>query len=665
MSDVFKFKRIQTKIFVSFLLIVLIPLVGLSAVLYVIATQFLETQLINHQRQTIELVSDIIQSTLDDAYDITTYISNNETIQELLSQPNNASFTEIQNTMFDYLSNLKRAKTFISFLIIYGDNGFVFRDFDYHYREVLPYDEFKSSSTYIATAAKNGEVHLEYSSAPLFTYGHMYNDVLFGRQIRSLYDKDRKLGMLFMGINREALRDKIKDVYISRNTSIYIFDDNYHLLAGQEHDKALTELINDNLEVKQQLLHPRQPNIRLLGGNYYVSASSIEPYDWTVVSLSPFSEVREQRRIMLNITVILSFALLLIVALISAVLSRSITMPIKTLLKSMSNFKRGDFNQKVGVASQDEIGLLSNKYNEMVAELNELIQKVYVSQTNQKIIELKTLQAKIEPHFLYNTLDYIFFNAKLKGDEETAEVAYSLSELFRISLSKGKDYYQIADEIKLIQAYVRIQHARFPNRFQPVWDIDPEIRPYWTLKLLLQPLVENAILHAFDGTKPGVLKISGKMKKEEIEWIVEDNGIGMPEAQVRQLLQSGTAGQTDLPDAGGASEQGQAETAQTARQPTAAFDDRLTDRNVAERTNTAGESGIRDIPAPLRQGRNGTSRAAGYGIRNVNERLTMLFGPKYRLRIESRPNEGTKVCVRIPKVASEEQWRLLYESHGH
>jgi len=650
-----KFKRIQTKIFVSFLLIVLIPLVSLSAVFYVIATKFLETQLINHQRQTIELVSDIIQSTLDDAYDITTYISNNETIQELLSQPGSASFTEIQNIMFDYLSNLKRAKTFISFLVIYGDNGFVFRDFDYHFREVVPYEEFKSTSTYIATAAKNGEVHLEYSSAPLFTYGYMYNEVLFGRQIRSLYDKDRKLGMLFMGINRESLRDKIKDIYISRNTSIYVFDDNYHLLAEQEHDKKLTELISDNLDVKERLLHPLDPSVRLLGSNYYVSASIVEPYNWTVVSLSPFSEVREQRRIMLNITVILSLTLLLIVALISAVLSRSITSPIKTLLKSMSNFKRGDFNQKVGVNSQDEIGLLGNKYNEMVAELNELIQKVYISQTNQKMIELKTLQAKIEPHFLYNTLDYIFFNAKLKGDEETAEVAYSLSELFRISLSKGKDYYQIDDEIKLIQAYVRIQHARFPNRFQPVWDIEPEIRSYWTLKLLLQPLVENAILHAFDGTRAGVLKISGALKDDVIEWIVEDNGKGMTEKQVKQLLQSGSAAPMRDTETVGAAAGGRAVTAER--------------MSGAERTGAKpftgepAESGGMETAG--RESQSEKTHAAGYGIRNVNERLTMLFGPEYRLHIESRPNEGTKVLIRIPKVASEEQWRLLYESHGH
>jgi two-component system sensor histidine kinase YesM len=594
------FKRLQTKIFVYFIILVLIPLLCLGTFSYVIATKFLEEQLVQHQTQTIGLVAGNIKSILDDAKDITSYIASNETLQTLLSQPKTDSLTHSQKVMFDYLSNLKNAKSFISFLVVYGENGFVLGDFTDHYRQMVSYEELKNSGIYNATAAKDGQVHWESSSSALFIYGHNYKENMIGRRIVSIYDRDQKLGMLFMGLKRESMDAIIANIKIGTSTNIFLFDDNYNLVASKRQDNNIESTIEQNLILKKQILNTNQTAIlRLNDKDYFVSSATMEPYKWNVVSLTPLGEVRTQHEIVLRITLISSLSLLLLVGLISAFLSRSITLPVKNLLRSMNNFKRGDFNQKVEVSSQDEIGTLSQKYNEVVVELNELIQKVYISQTHQKMIELKTLQAQIEPHFLYNTLDFIFLNSKINGDDQSAEVVHSLSELFRISLNQGKDYYKLENEMNQIKAYIRIQHARFPHRFRPEYDIDPDIEPYYTMKLLLQPIVENALIHAFERKKTqGVLRITGRKLDEKIMLTVEDDGCGMPEAHIRALL-----------------------------------------------SGSMRENG-------------------GYGVKNVNERLTMLFGADYSLRIESIEGQGTKVTIYLPLIESEEKWRLLHESYG-
>ncbi|NOU91703.1 HAMP domain-containing protein [Paenibacillus sp. LMG 31456] len=598
----FAFKRLQTKLFVLIVMLVLIPVAGLGVYSYFISTKSLEEQTIQNQSQTIQLVGNNIKSMLDDARDISGYVTTNETIQTLLNQPYSLSVTNSQKIMFDYLSNLKVAKKYISFMVIYGENDYMFRDFADYYRQVVSYNELKDSPVYMVTAARDGEAHLEYSSSPLFIYSHNYNEIMMGRRIISSYDPDKKLGMLFMGIKKDAMRNAIKDIQISKTTNLLLFDDNYHLIASKLDEKEMDAQLNDNLERKKQLSTSKETYIYTIGSKQYLASSApIEPYNWYIVSLTPIEDIQKQHGIVLRITLILSLSLLLIVVIISALLSRSITSPIKNLLRSMNNFKRGDFNQNVEVISQDEIGLLTQKYNEMVIELNDLIQKVYVSQTNQKIIELRTLQTQIEPHFLYNTLDFIFFNSKMNGDDQTAQVVHALSELFRISFNRGNDYYKLEHEIKQIQAYVRIQHARFPNRFTAEFDIDPMIECFYTMKLLLQPIVENAILHAFDKklNRPGILRITGVIETDHIRLTVEDNGCGMAPDQIEKLL---------------------------------------------------------TIPK---------HSTGGYGIRNVNERLQMMFGPDYALHISSAPNEGTIVSLRLPLVESEQKWRLLYENHGH
>lgn len=597
-----RFKRLQSKLFVYFLGLVLIPVVSLGFFSYWISTGIMEQQFSENQRQSVKLIGNHIKLMLNDARDISEYIISNETIQNTLKQPNPSTLNDAQKILFDYLSNLKQAKSYITFIVVYGENGFLFRDFKEFYRQVIDYNHFKSTNTYLATAAHEGEAYWEFSSSSLFIYSGVYPELMIGRRITNVYDPDDKLGMLFMGFSRDALQETIHDSGIAETHDIFIFDDNFHLVTSSNPDRAISSYLDSNLNFKRKLFEKDHADIYEVNHKKYLVANAlIEDYNWNVISFTPVENIERQINIVLRTTIVLTISLIAVIAALSVVLSSSITSPIKRLLQSMNNFKRGNFNQQVEVKSRDEIGMLGAKYNDMVTELNSLIQKVYISKTNQKIIELRTLQTQIQPHFLYNTLDFIFLNAKMHGDEQTSEVVHALSQLFRLSLNKGQDYYKVGDEIEQIRAYVQIQHARFPNRFDPHFEIDPETLDWYTLKLLLQPIVENAILHAFhpDLPRPGRLLIRSRLERDCIQFQVEDNGVGMKPAQIEELL------------------------------------------SVPENSH------------------------GGYGVRNVNERLQMLFGKAYALRIESKLEEGTTVTVKIPLVKSEEEWRKLYEVDRH
>lgn len=602
MQPLFSFRKLQNRLFLYFLLLVLIPLITLGCFSYLMATRFLEEDTVHSQEQTMTLIAGNIGMLLNDAADITSYIANNESLRLLLDPASEPAPSNGTNAAAAYLDNINKAKSYITFLVIYGENGFVYRDFSQFFREIVPYSDLLESPVYIATASKDGDAHWTFSSAPIFSFGHSYNEIMIGRRLVDIYDRDQKLGMLFMGVDRDAIAHIIEPIQIAGSTNIFVFDGNYNIVAGKHEDEDLNTALEDDLKLKEELFQAAKPIELQIGGKSYLASSArIDPYEWHAVSLTPISVIKQQHGIMLKVTLALAIVLLITVGLISAWLSKSITSPIKKLLKSMSNFKRGDFNQNVEVASRDEIGLLSQKYNEMVSETNDLIQKVYVSQTHQKMIELKTLQTQIQPHFLYNTLDFIFLNSKMNGDEETAKVVQSLSELFRLSLNRGKDYYTVNQEMNQIKAYIHIQHARFPNRFRPEYDVDTGIGGYYTMKLLLQPIVENAILHAFHlpSNRNGILRISARREGDGLVFEVRDNGCGMGSEQAKQLLEA---------------------------------------------------------PA---------SAGGGYGIRNVNERLTMMFGKPFGLQIDSELGQGTRVILKIPLIESEQDWRLLYENHGH
>ena len=262
--------------------------------------------------------------------------------------------------------------------------------------------------------------------------------------------------------------------------------------------------------------------------------------------------------------------------------SRIFTRKIEELTRNMDKVNHGSREVTVSSDSEDEVGILINSFRRMMDEINRLIDEVYVNKIALKEYELKALQAQINPHFLYNTLSMMNWMAIRSGQMDISKVTLALSTFYRTALSKGEDMVTVENCIRNMEAYLEIQLTMHDNNFTVEWETDPEIKNEKMPKLLLQPVVENAIEHGIDEKEEGDKKISLSFKGvgDDVVITVRDNGMGMEQEKAETLV---------------------------------------------------------------------TYQAKGYGLKNVNDRIRLLYGEEYGIRIFSAPGEGTNVVMRFPK----------------
>ena len=262
--------------------------------------------------------------------------------------------------------------------------------------------------------------------------------------------------------------------------------------------------------------------------------------------------------------------------------SRLFTRKIEELTRNMDRVNHGSREVTVTSDSGDEVGILIRSFRRMMDEINRLIDEVYVNKLSLKEYELKALQAQINPHFLYNTLSAINWMALKGGQKEISRVTLALSAFYRTALSKGEDMVTVENCIRNMEAYLEIQLVMHDNDFTVEWDVDESIKNEKMPKLLLQPVVENALEHGLDEKEEGErkLKLSFLDMDQEMLIMVQDNGPGMEQEKADTLV---------------------------------------------------------------------TYQAQGYGLKNVNDRIRLLYGEDYAVRNFSRPGEGTKVEMRFPK----------------
>lgn len=282
----------------------------------------------------------------------------------------------------------------------------------------------------------------------------------------------------------------------------------------------------------------------------------------------------------LCVTIVISIGL-------SMLTVQSVTRPIKKLCAQARKVAKGDFTAKTKIETVDEIAVLTDSFNDMTAEIGVLVENIKRQEKNLRITESKLMQAQINPHFLYNTLDTIMWLAEAKKTEEVVSMVGSLSEFFRTTLSKGKDYITVKEEKSHIESYLEIQQFRYQDIMDYEIEIGEELYQYSIPKLTLQPLVENALYHGIKNKRGrGMIRITGWKEEQKIYFKVEDNGIGMSRNNLKQLQKSicGTDGEVDN---------------------------------------------------------------SGFGLANVNQRLQYYYGEEYGVFFDSEENEGTVATVII------------------
>ena len=329
------------------------------------------------------------------------------------------------------------------------------------------------------------------------------------------------------------------------------------------------------------------------GSSRFVTIKSIGYTGWKVVGVTP-ENVVTLNTIKTRLFIVFIIALILfILALINSYISSRITNPITELEKSVGILEEGNLDVPVYAGGSYEIQHLGKSIGDMAAQIRLLMKDIVTEHEAKRKQEFDTLQSQINPHFLYNTLDIIVWMIENEQKAEAVKAVTALARFFRISLSKGKSIITVRDELEHVRNYLMIQHMRFKNKFTYEIQAEDGVLELASLKLMLQPLVENAIYHGME-FMDGDGEILLKVWKEEgdLYFSVIDNGLGMTEEQVGNLF--------------------------------------------------TGASHV------------DSKRGSGIGVKNVNERIKLYFGEKYGLSIESEPDEGTTVKIHLPVVTYSE-----------
>lgn len=326
-------------------------------------------------------------------------------------------------------------------------------------------------------------------------------------------------------------------------------------------------------------------------GNAMCTILTLDRTGWRVIGVSYLDEVNATRDRTLS-SVLLTTLLCCagVAVLIAVIFSQIITKPVKSLIGAMRGFEEHPENYRYSPAPIHiaELQLISDSFGQMAWIVQSLMEKTRNEEALLRKTELKALQAQINPHFLYNTLDSIQWMCERGKNESAVRMVGALGKLFRISISRGHELIPIRDELKHVESYLIIQKYRYSDRFEYTFDVDESLGGYLCSKITLQPLVENAIYHGIEPLiDDGEIVISVKPDGDDILMTVSDNGVGMTAEQVEGLLKK-------------------------------------------ERSDSSG-----------------------IGIKNVSDRIKIYFGDNYGVKVESEPDVGTKITVRIPKITKE------------
>jgi Predicted signal transduction protein with a C-terminal ATPase domain len=419
---------------------------------------------------------------------------------------------------------------------------------------------------------------------------------LIARAIRSTPD-GKLLGVVLIEENIKALEKIIGSIELGNGSMVFITDENGSLQFSN--DSARTSefysQIIGNKDLEEQVFSGTGNNRRIaINGKPFLMVSSTSDYSkWKTITLIPIDEFIKDSNALKKISYFICLLSLAVCSLISVFFSYLIFKPIVGLRKAMKKVEGGDLTVEVNVNSNDEIGQLRKGFNSMVEKVNNLIQREYNSQILMKQAQLDSLQSRINPHFLYNILDSIRAEALVKDADEVADMIKMLGDIFQYSTSKGGNVVRVRDEIRNVENYITLQKFRFNDRLEVRYEIAEEVLDCSMLRLILQPIVENAIKHGIEPKLgPGVVTVSVDQAGEDILFVIADDGIGIK----------------------------------------------------------AGE--LMHINSELCKDRSGENAIIGQkiGIYNVNARLKNFYGEKYGLTLESEEGQGTSVFIRIPVI---------------
>lgn len=586
--------KIYMRLLVSFLLLSLISVSVTGLLVYYKSSFSIESKIKTYSLQIVNEINKNIKTKMDRLSSATDEVYLSNTIQDCLDNYYN-SVTDIDKAVYesDIIQYLKRKfsidRDIIDVEIINNRNerliGVSKPISEGNYDNSLNLDAERLSQT---ASMYDGQVFWTTSS-----YKPLQKSVFLIRTINSVASY-KLIGTLVILVDSNIFSDSFKDVDIGKDSDIFIIDSKNNVVASRSSALAPGSVYsaqNLSAEIAKNAESGNTTFTTYIDEKRYLLAfAPIKNSDWYIVGLIPFSYLNSEAADIGFYIVTISLIIFMFSLLISLAISRGISNPLKKLVKSMDKVKTGDFSIDLLVERKDEIGELAENFKSMLAEISNLMQNIRQKEKQKRVMELKALQAQINPHFISNTLNTVKWLANIQQADNINELVTSLIQLLQVSSGKGNELIIIREEIEYLRNYITIQEYRCCEKFRVNFEVEDSVWDYKILAFLLQPIVENSIIHGIEPMKgQGYIIIKVFADSDKLQITVMDNGVGLSDEQCQKIL---------------------------------------TEESKEE-----------------------SKRFSGIGLKNVNDRIKLYYGDEFGIKIESVKNMYTSIGITIPIIS--------------
>jgi two-component system sensor histidine kinase YesM len=577
---------------VTYLIVVIVPLALTAILMYQGAVSVVKEQTEKYNYKMLQLMNEKIDKLVTEI-DRISYFVYLDDVQSMLNQiPRDPASkiswqVELRNKLNSWIGSLGFNGGIRGVLLI-DDNGVYFNQQSTRIRSE---QALMQSDWYSEALRSNGSKIIlgenEFgSNIEMDPYREGSLHFAIARKVYNMLD-NRPLGVLLIMVEMYDMNQIFAELNIDKSTKLLIAD---------SHNEIVYQSGGGRLDLKLDTMPDQWNNLTnpakvLDNGAVLMNTFKSATTNWSYITLTDKAALTSNAKKMSGIIILIGLFGFGLAILMSYVLSKRIVIPIKRLQASMKNIERNEFRSGIPVGTSDEIGELTDNFNHMVSRIRELINSVYKANIKEKDAQISALQAQINPHFLYNTLDTVNAMAMVEEQEAISTMIVALGEMFKYSMNQNDKIVTVREELEHLDNYMTIQRCRFGERIQFVNEISEEIQRQYMIRLTLQPLVENAIQHGLESAAGGgTIRLSAVKETDRILIHIQDDGRGilLPKLQAIQARL-----QYNIPD---------------------------TDED----------------------------RKKGIGLLNVHERLKLYFGEQYGLQIQSEYGSGTTVSIAIP-----------------
>jgi two-component system sensor histidine kinase YesM len=568
------------KLITVFVILITVPIVTISMISYSSYSKSIENNTAVYVNQISQKILERVDQYVSDIKRVTGSQIYMQDIQESLANPTKT--LEETNRLQNFVKGLNSLKNDTESVYIFDNYGNMY--------DSTKNDTIRADIRQQAVDLRQRVRHAQGSSIVIST-----QKITTGQADKYYFSIARELkntnslegiGMIIFDSRIQVIGDAVRELDSITKGRTMVIDDQNTVIYDSDQKLISTNVAQNDL-VQKAVGAQGSFKMNLEGVTYLTSYTTSEVTGWKQIVLIPVNQLTQETRVTRDFTMVLVLLSITVALITSSLIAVALTRPLRDLMRTMKQVNKDNLDVQIQVKYSDEFGILAKHFNNMIRRIHELVEEVYQTQNRKREAELRSLQHQINPHFIYNTLEVIRMTAEVKRDYEISEMTYNLGELLRYGILRGTEKVTIGKELDHLEKYIALQNFRFSKDIQIYLDICEEHMGYPVIKLLFQPIVENAILHGFETKEEDCrITISSQEEGQMVYFKVTDNGCGMNEDQL-EVIRSALQGKWE-----------------------------------EKRTNI--------------------------GIANVNERIVLQYGSPYGLRLSSREDAGTTVTIMLP-----------------